>query len=103
MELLTMIRWGIGGVMLFIGTLIILGNWITLARTIFNRGGVSFIPILGGALCFLGLLTVPLEGRFPWLWVPLVSDWGCVPMFLIVGISMFAGKLKKKDHKDENG
>jgi hypothetical protein len=42
-----------------------------------RRRASSWIPLLGGGLAAIGLLTLPLS-KPPWLWcTPLLLDFGC--------------------------
>jgi len=97
MEWLTTIRWILGGAAMALGAFVALGNWLTLIKMVITEGSSSFIPILGGSLAFLGLLIIPVPGRFPWLWVPLVADWGCVPMWSFIGISLLKGGRRNEE------
>jgi hypothetical protein len=102
MEWLIPIRWIVGGAALAIGAFASLGNLITLINVIVTKGSTSFIPFLGGTIGFLGLLVIPFPGRFPWLWVPLVVDFGCIPMWSLVGIAALTGRLKRKDSSEQH-
>ncbi len=101
MEWITITRWGVGGTLLLIGAFFAVGNLITLVMLIAYKGSTSFAPLFGGLFGVLGLLIVPIQGRFPWLWVPLVVDWGSFPMFAWVGLTELARLVKKKrDHSE---
>ena len=94
MEWLIIIRWIIGGFLLAFGAFISIGNWITLIKTVIKKGSTSFIPILGGTFAFIGLAIIPVQDRFIWLWVPFVADWGCIPMWTLIGFSTLTGRMK---------
>ena len=102
MEWLIPIRWLVGGPILAFGAFVSVGNWITLINVMITKGSTSFIPILGGSIAFIGLLIIPLPGRLPWVWVPFVADWGCIPMWTLVGIAALTGRLKRKDTSEQH-
>jgi hypothetical protein len=47
------------------------------------RGGEapSVAPIFGGLLAAAGVAVLPVDGAWKWAWVPLLVDWGGLPMF----------------------
>ncbi len=87
MEWLIPIRWLVGGAAILLGTLVAMRNWITLIRLCITKESTSFVPLVGGFLGALGLLIVPLPGRSGWIWLPLVGDWGCLPMWTWIGVT----------------
>ncbi len=94
MEVVEVIRWIVGGVALAFGGFCSAGNWMILASQLFLGSNSSFIPVIGGLIAFIGVLVIPVPGRLPWLWVPLVADFGCAPILFITGIFWVIGKLK---------
>jgi len=96
MEWINTIRWVIGGFAIAFGAFVAIGNWTTLIRVIITKGSTSFIPLIGGCLAVFGLLVIPLPGRLPWVWIPLLADWGCVPMFTVMGATILHKKMNCK-------
>ena len=42
----------------------------------------SVVPFIGGILAAVGLMILPITEGWKWTWIPLVIDWGGLPMFL---------------------
>ena len=75
----------------------IVGNWwIVIRWYVFRKKGESLVPIFGGVLFTLAMITYP-EPRVRHLaWIPLIVDLGCslmIPGFLY---AVFVDKVFKK-------
>ncbi len=40
-------------------------------------------PIFGGIFAAAGIAILPVEGIWKWAWIPLLLDWGGLPMFVV--------------------
>lgn len=54
--------------------------WLTV---VCKEQASSVAPILGGIIAATGIAILPVNESWKWLWVPLVLDWGGLPLFLI--------------------
>jgi hypothetical protein len=53
--------------------------WQTVVR---KREAPSVAPIFGGIIAAAGIALLPLTGSWKWAWVPLLVDWGGLPVYL---------------------
>jgi hypothetical protein len=67
-------------VLLGVGSLVTVGNWVGVAHAWWARVGFSCVPILGGLSACVGLLLIPRVR--PFAFIPLLADFGCMPMVL---------------------
>jgi hypothetical protein len=72
------LRWSAAAVLAAVGGWVIAVNWMIVLRL-----GGSLVPLVGGLLVALAVALVPWEGLRGWWWVPLVVDWGCMPMLVL--------------------
>ena len=42
----------------------------------------SLAPIFGGVLGMIGILILPVKAMKMWWWVPLIADYGCLPLVI---------------------
>jgi hypothetical protein len=75
-------------VLLVIGSVMIAFNvmvfWCTVIR---KEHAPSVLPIFGGVIAAAGIATLPLPESWKWAWMPLVADWGGLPIFLTALLS----------------
>lgn len=95
-------HWVFAGILFFFFALFAGVNFIyLLARIASNfEDGPSFAPLFGGFFGVLALLLMPvgeLSDRLPWVWVPLLLDTGCLPMFVLIPLYV---RLKDKWRSD---
>ena len=70
--------------MLVIGGGMIAYNAMIFWQTVVCKGdGPSVAPVFGGIIAAAGVALLPLDGSWKWAWIPLVVDWGGLPVFLI--------------------
>ena len=68
--------------------LIIGGGFIAFNAVIFwatvicKERASSVAPIIGGILAAAGIALLPVTGSWKWAWIPLVIDWGGIPIFM---------------------
>jgi hypothetical protein len=64
-------------VTIFIGSIIIVCNWIIfLKRYVLKNSNSSWIPLIGGGLCGCALL-LPCKNLGQYFIIPLLIDYGC--------------------------
>ncbi len=69
--------------LLLIGSAFIVFNaMIFLGRLRGQVDGPSVAPVFGGLFAATGVALLPVEGAWHWAWIPLLLDWGGLPMFL---------------------
>ena len=72
--------------LLLIGSgFIVFNAMILLGRLRGQVEGPSVAPVFGGLFAATGVALLPVEGAWHWAWVPLLLDWGGLPMFLYGG------------------
>jgi hypothetical protein len=72
--------WILGALFLSIAAFCIVGNVVVLIRYLLKRKRSSIVPLIGGLAGMLGMLIIPIRGSGKWFWLPLVLDYGAVPM-----------------------
>jgi len=74
--------------------LVALGNSVGMLLALRRRraegseGGVSFVPFVGGVAGALACLVTPVAGLARWAWLPLLVDFGSVPLLVITAVAM---------------
>ena len=58
--------------------------WILWYTVICVEEAPSTAPIVGGVIATPGVVFLPVNDRWMWLWIPLMIDWGGLPLFLTV-------------------
>jgi hypothetical protein len=79
-EVTVLLQWGVASLCLLIFGLIALLNAWTLIEYRLNKKHVSAVPLVGGLLGVFGLLLLPVGGPKEFWWLPLLLDYGSVPM-----------------------
>jgi hypothetical protein len=74
--LLALAALGFGGLLIVYNAAIF---WATQVR---KGDAPSAAPIFGGVLAAAGVALLPFEGAWKWAWLPLLLDWGGLPMLL---------------------
>jgi len=75
--------------LVFAATLLLIGGgfiaynavnfWTTI---ILREPSSSVLPIFGGIIAAAGIGILPVTGSWNWAWIPLLLDWGGLPMVL---------------------
>jgi hypothetical protein len=81
-DIFDILRWIPGGATLALGGFIALGNWVTLVGIIVAKRSSSFVPFIGGVLAAIGMLLLPVADLWKWAWIPLIADFGTLPMWI---------------------
>ncbi len=72
--------------LLLIGGAFIAYNAVIFWRTVVRKEEASSVaPIFGGVIAAGGVILLPPEASWQWAWLPLLLDWGGLPMFLYGG------------------
>jgi hypothetical protein len=57
-------------------------NWVAVLAYVIRKQGSSKVPLLGGGFLAVSMAVWPQDSvRHLW-WLPLLLDWGCVPLFV---------------------
>lgn len=74
-------------VLILLSVLISSANWLGILRSFILKKHFSAIPILGGAFGVLGVLLAPpthaMSSMKAFFWLPLLWDYGSVPLFAL--------------------
>ena len=88
------LQWVFAALCLLVAIWISILNWIVFwKRHILSLTSPSWIPLLGGVLGSLAILIMPLRQGKPWVWIPLLLDWGSVPG---LGYSLFVHMVRNR-------
>jgi hypothetical protein len=81
-------------ILIGIGVLFMLYNFMIFHATVIRRREASSVlPIFGGIFACAGMIIIPVEGTAYYSWIPILLDWGGLPIFVSAYIE---NKLKKK-------
>jgi hypothetical protein len=70
--------------LLIIGSALIVFNlWVFWLTVVCHEPASSVAPIFGGIIAAVGIVILPVAGSWKWAWIPLVIDWGGLPLFLV--------------------
>jgi hypothetical protein len=82
--LITVIAWIASILLLLLAAYISIMNWYTFVNNcILKKPFVSAVPFGCGLFGALGIVLLPIEGSWIWLWVPSVIDWGSFPIVIV--------------------
>jgi len=80
---MTIARWAISVVLLLFGLYMAVMNWAVFVNNhLFRRKWTSAVPFVGGVVGVLGILLLPVTGSWRFVWIPLIADWGSVPVIV---------------------
>ena len=89
--------WIIGLLLLIFCIYMTVMNWAVFVNNhILKKKWTSAIPLVGGISGALGIICLPVEGSWKYLWIPLIVDWGSFPVIVVALISHL-GKNSKGD------
>jgi hypothetical protein len=77
-----MLTWLCTFVLLVIALLAMTANATTLVRYLLKGRKASVLPLIGGLAGAATLRAAPVRGVGAWWWVPLIVDYGCVPLLV---------------------
>jgi hypothetical protein len=80
-EVTILLRWGLASLCLLIfGILALLNAWTVIEYRLNNKH-VSAVPLVGGIFGMIGLFILPVGSSETYWWLPLLLDYGSVPMW----------------------
>lgn len=87
--------WWVVGILLGIVFLVVfLANGIAVVTFIAKRRHVSAIPLIGGIAGSLALLALPIPRVSAYWWIPLVIDYGTLPMVAYFFLSRITASVR---------
>ncbi|MDO8341869.1 MAG: hypothetical protein Q7T48_01595 [Cellvibrio sp.] len=88
------LMWLISVPALLFFTLMFVTNWRIFYHNYIKKDSfTSVIPLVGGIAGAIGLWLLPVvDIDFRWLIIPLLIEWGCIPLFLVTGFSLLNRK-----------
>jgi hypothetical protein len=60
-----------------------------------RRSFESLVPLVGGVIGLIGLLICPAAQLRPLWWIPLILDFGCLPLLFAVIADQIWKKLRR--------
>jgi hypothetical protein len=92
---MTYLMWLISVPALIFFVLMFLTNWrIFYHNYVKKDSATSVIPIVGGISGVVSLWSMPFVNiDMPWLFLPLVTEWGSIPLLLVAGFSILNRKI----------
>lgn len=73
---------GIG--LLVFSVYMIFMNWAVFVNNhLLKRKWTSAVPVVGGFAGMVGMICLPVEGLWKYSWIPLVVDWGTIPVMVV--------------------
>lgn len=88
-------------VLTLLSVLISAANWVGILRWFICKKHFSAIPILGGAFGLVGILLAPpthaMSALKPFFWLPLLWDYGSVPLFALTALRKRRNQSKSGD------
>ena len=90
-----LLRWILGTVLAVIFVVAALGNAWTVIRYIVHKRRSSAAPLVGG-LCGVGsCLVLPLANLNEWWWLPLLLDYGSLPVLAVSAVLGLVALLRE--------
>ena len=69
-------------IILLIGLFFVFVNWLIVYSTYIKKEYSSWVPLLGGLFCIVGLGNLELGNMEKYWWIPLTIDYGCFPALI---------------------
>ncbi|MBC2592657.1 hypothetical protein H5P28_00125 [Ruficoccus amylovorans] len=77
------IQWIASAVLLLFGGYIAVMNWAVFVNNhVLKKQWASAIPFIGGFVLTMGIVLLPITGSWKYAWIPLLLDWGSVPVVI---------------------
>lgn len=87
--------WIIGVILLVFSGYMIVMNWAVFVNNhVIKKKWTSAIPFVGGIAGTLGLICIPVSGLWRFCWLPILIDWGSVPVVVVALISKIRRSLR---------
>lgn len=82
--MVTSARWIVSGLLLVFSLYMAGMNWAVFVNNyILKKKWTSAVPLLGGVAGVLGVLLLPIAGSWRFAWIPLIADWGSLPVIVV--------------------
>lgn len=76
-----MLAWIVSVLLIIIGAYVSVMNWgVFVNNHILKKPWASAVPFVGGVSAGLGLALLPIPDVWKLFWVPLILDWGSLPV-----------------------
>ncbi len=75
--------WIVAGILLTLFVLLSLGNATSVVASLWGKQPISAVPFLGGLAGVCGFLVVPISWLGRRWWLPLIVDYGSIPILVI--------------------
>ena len=93
------IMWGFSIILLLFSLYMIGMNWAVFVNNhILKKKWASAVPFVGGIAGSLGLLLLPVSENWKYAWIPLLVDWGSIPVVFISLICCVC----RRDHQERS-
>ena len=89
---MTSIRWLFSILLMAMGITIVVSNWLLVVGYFLRKNRGSPIPFLGGIFLSVGLLLLPVRSPGFLLYLPLLVDYGSLPLVLLFLFRLTVGK-----------
>ena len=97
MNFLSLVLWFIAGLLGLFGSYVITMNWLVFVNNhVLHKKWTSAIPVIGGLSLGLAVLLIPLHRTWLFCWLPLLLDWGAIPIILVSMIVHLKNRHQKK-------
>jgi hypothetical protein len=94
------IRWVISPLLLIgFGYLAMMNGRICLNNYLLKKKWTSAVPVIGGVFGMIGTVILPIEGSWKYCWIPLLADWGSLPVIVASLICRFGCPKGNSDDK----
>ena len=80
-------RWTLTTILLLVFFLISVGNAFSAVAYLWQKRHISAVPFIGGIVGVCGFLIAPTGWLSHWWWLPLVVDYGSLPILIAFFIS----------------
>lgn len=99
--IMNVVFWILSSALLLFAGYAIVMNWAVFTNNyILKKKWSSAVPLVGGATGAIGLICLPLEGLWKFAWIPLVLDWGSIPVIVVSLICYIERRRKGLNNED---
>ena len=89
--------WIVGSFLGIVFIVLAVGNGLAVANYFVHKKHVSAIPVLGGAAGLVACFLLPIEGVRPLWWLPLIVDYGSVPLIVNFFVSRIVASMRRNN------
>jgi len=78
-----MLAWIVSILLIIVGAYVSIMNWAVFVNNhILKRQWTSAVPFVGGVCAGIGMLLLPIPNVWKLAWLPLLLDWGSLPVIV---------------------